>query len=319
MIRHALVLLCTVFAAASGAVSAQTYPDRAVKLVVGFPPGGSNDVIARLIGTKLQDRLKQPFVVENKPGAASMIAAESVAKSPADGYTLLVAPSGALTINPAIYSKVPYDPVADFAPVALLGSFPLVVTVNTASPIKDLKGMVEASKKPSGLNHGVGSSTFQLAAEVLSKDTGAKFTHVNYKGSGPTANALLTGEIDIAILDIAAVASLIKGGKLRALAVSTAKRAALLPEIPSVAELGIRGYDISIWTGLVAPKGTPETVIERLRGALKEVLADADYISRLQNLGTETGNADSAAFGKQIASDLAKWTAVAKAAGIKAD
>ncbi|MFN0164285.1 MAG: Bug family tripartite tricarboxylate transporter substrate binding protein, partial [Burkholderiales bacterium] len=262
MIRNLFAVALSVLVAFSGGVGAQGYPDRTVKLVVGFPPGGTNDVIARLIAAKLQERFKQTFVVENKPGAASMIAAESVAKSPADGYTLLVAPSGALTINPAIYSKVPYDPVADFAPVALLGSFPLVVTVNNASPLKDLKGMVEASRKAaSGLNHGVGSSTFQLAAEVLSKDSGAKFTHVNYKGSAATANALLTGEIDIAVIDIAPVAPLIRGGKLRALAVSTAKRAALLPEVPTVGELGIKGYDISIWTGLVTPKGTPESVI----------------------------------------------------------
>ncbi len=317
---QALAALVTI-AAASGAVAQSSYPDKPVKVVVGFAPGGTNDILARLISSKLQERLKQPFVVDNKAGAASIIAAEYSAKAAPDGYTLFVASSGALTINPALYSKLSYDPAKDFTPVALLGSFPLVVAVNSASPIKDLKGLVEFGKQvPSGsVNHGVGSSTFQLAAEILARDTGLKFTHIPYKGTAPTLNALLAGDVTVAILDISPLVPQIKAGKIRALAVTTAKRSPILPDVPTVAEAGVAGYDVPIWTGLVVPKGTPPEVTNRLRDALKEILAEKDVIAGLEKIGMEPGNTDAAAFGRQIAGDLAKWTAVAKSAGIKAD
>lgn len=319
LLAQALLVMAAL--AASQAGWTQTYPDRPVKLIVGFAPGGTNDILARLVAPRLQEHLKQPFVVENKPGAASMVAAEFSANAPPDGYTLFVASSGALTINPAIYSKINYDPVNDFTPVALLGSFPLVLTVNSASSIKDLKGLIEAGKRaPNGsIDHGVGSSTFQLAAEVFGRDTGVKFNHIPYKGTGPTVTALLSGEIQMAIVDIAAIVPLVNSGRLRALAVTTAARSAVLPDVPSVAEGGVKGYDVFIWTGLVVPKRTPAEVSVRLRTALKEILAEKDVAVRLRALGMEPGHTDSAAFARQISADLARWSAVAKAANIKAD
>lgn len=306
--------------AAAGA-QAQSYPTRPVKVIVGFAPGGTNDILARVIATKLQERLKQPFVVENKAGAASLIAAEFAAKAPADGYTLFVASSGALTINPAIYRKLNYDPAKDFTPVALLGSFPLVVTTSVGSGIKDTKGLVEASKRApnQALDHGVGSSTFQLAAEVLARDLGIKFNHIPYKGSGPTVTALLGGEVPVAILDIAAVVPHIKAGKLNAVAVTTAQRSSSLPNVPTLAESGAKGYDVSIWTGLVVPTGAPAEAINQLRHALKDILVEPDVVARLQELGMEPGHSDGAVFGRLITSDASRWAAVAKAANIKAD
>jgi len=303
------------------ASNAQPYPDKPVKVVVGFAPGGTNDVLARLFASKLQERLKQSFVVENKPGAASMIAAESVARSPADGSTLLIASSGAMTVNPAIYPKISYDPVADFVPIALLGSFPLVVTVNASSPMKTLKDLATAAKgAPNGsLDHGVGSSSFQLAAELLAREQGIKFNHVPYKGSGPAVTALLGGEVPVAVLDVAAVLPQLKAGKLRALAVTTAHRSSVLPDVPTVAESGLPGYDVAIWTGLVAPKATQGEVQTRLRSAIKDILQEKEVRDRIQSLGMEPGHTDAAAFSRLIATDLAKWASAAKGANIKVE
>jgi tripartite-type tricarboxylate transporter receptor subunit TctC len=297
------------------------YPEKPVKVEVGFAPGGTNDILARLISVKLQQRLKQPFIVENKPGANSIIAAESVAKGPADGYTIFVASSGAMTVNPAVYSKLPYDPIKDFQPVAVLGSFPLVVAVNADSTVRqlaDLKALA-SQKKDGTLAHGVATSAFQLAAELYSRETGLKFLHVNYKGTGPVVTALLGGEVDVAFVDIAAVVPQIKGGKLRALAVTTSERSAVLPEVPTVAESGTPGYDVPIWTGLVVPAKTPAEVANTLRKALKDILAEPEVIKQLQALGMEPGHLEGAAFGKLIASDITRWTALAKSADIKAD
>lgn len=304
-----------------GASQAQVYPDKPVKVVVGFAPGGTNDILARLFATKLQERLKQPFVVDNKAGAASMIAAEYSAKAAPDGYTLFVASSGALTINPAIYSKISYDPARDFVPVALLGSYPLVVTVNAASPIKTLKDLIAAGKQaPNGqLDHATGSSTFQLASELLARSIGITLNQVPYKGTGPVAAALMGGEVPFSVADIASVLPLIKAGKLRGVAVTTAQRSSSLPDIPTVAEAGFPGYDVAIWTGLVVPKGTPKDVVERVKSSLKDILADKDTRDRIHSLGMEPGNADSAEFGRLIGTDLARWTQLAKAANIKAD
>jgi tripartite-type tricarboxylate transporter receptor subunit TctC len=320
-------LACQAFAAAlalgaSCAALAQSgYPDKPVKVVVGFAPGGTNDILARLISQKLQERFKQPFVVDNRPGANSAIAAEYVAKAPPDGYTIFVASSGALTVNPALYPKLAYNPVKDYVPVALLGSFPLVVAVNVASPVKDLKGLIAAAKQPphKSIDNAVSSSSFQLAAEILARDTGIKFNHIPYKGTGPAISALLGSEVQVTIVDIAPLIPQIKAGKLRALAVTTSRRSTMLPDVPTVAEAGVPGYEVPIWTGLVVPKGTPAEVTNPLKEALKEILAEKDVVMRMEALGMEPGNTDSAAFARQISGDLAKWTSIAKSTKFKAD
>ncbi len=301
--------------------SAQAYPDKPVKIVVGFAPGGTNDILARLIAVKLQEKLKQGFVVENKPGANSSIGNDFVAKARPDGYTLLVSSSGGLTTNPILMKNLPYDPAKDFEPIALLGTFPLVVTVPATLPVKNFAELVQFAKtQPEGkLNHGTPTTSFVLVAETLTEKTGMKFNHILYKGSGPVVTGLIGGEIQVGVLDSPAVVAQVKGGKLKALAVTTGKRSAALPDVPTVAEAGYSGYDTPIWTALVAPKGTPEPVLATLRTAVAEILKEKDTVDRMQALGLDPGDADHAALARRITSDIARWSAVARTAGIKAE
>ena len=312
-------LACTVLGlcALSSAAHAE-YPDRPVSVVVGFAPGGTNDILARLIAAKLQEKLKQTFVVENRAGANSIIAAEYVNRAKPDGYTIFVASSGALTINPAVYSKLGYQS-SDFKPVALLGSFPLVVSANAdfpANTLADLKA-IASERSDHTLNHGVGSSTFQLAAEYYASQADLDLVNINYRGTGPAVTAMLGNEVDIGFFDIAGVIAQIKAGKIKALAVTTAERSPLLPEVPTIAESGVSGYDVPIWTALVVSKETPDDVVHTLQGALTEILKDPDTVAKYEPLGMTPGNADGAALQKRIDEDLARWNKVAKDANIQ--
>ncbi len=321
---HALIAsataFCSILTLPAPAVAQAAYPDRPVRIVVGFPPGGTNDILARLIAEKLQGQLKQGFVVENKPGAASAIGNDLVAKAPPDGYTLLVSSSGGLTTNPVLMKGLPYDPVKDFEPIALLASFPLVVTVPASLPVNNFAELVKFSKtwKDGRLDHGTPTTSFILVAETLTEAAGVKFNHVQYKGSGPAVMGLLGGETQVAIVDSPAVIPHIKAGKLKALAVTTGQRSAALPDVPTVAESGYAGYDTPIWTALMAPKGTPETVLEKLRAAVAEMLKEPGTVQKMHTLGLDPGNTDSAGLAKRIESDIARWRRVAKAANIEA-
>lgn len=299
--------------------SANSYPEKAVNIVVGFAPGGTNDILARLIAAKLQDKLKQGFVVDNKPGANSAIGTGFVAKAKADGYTLLVSSSGGLTVNPVVMKGLTYDPVKELEPIALLGSFPLIITVPSALPVNNLKELAAYSKqtKHGALDHGVASSSFQLAAEVLSTTSGIKFNHVPYRGSGPVVTAMLGQEIQVGVLDSAAVMPQVKAGKFKALAVTTGKRSAAFPDIPTVAEAGFPNYDVTIWTALMAPKGTPAPILAKLRSTLKEILNDKDTVEKMHALGMDPGNVDSDSLAKRISSDIERWASVAKTANIQ--
>lgn len=305
----------------AGQVFAQSgaYPEKPVKIVVGFAPGGTNDILARIVATKLGDRLKQSVVVENKPGANSAVGNDLVAKSKPDGYTLLVSSSGGLTANPVIMKNLPYNPEKDFEPIALLGTFPLVVTTNSQLPFGNYAGLVDYAKRSRDgeLNHAAITSSFVLVAEMLAKESQLKLTNINYRGSGPAVSALLGGEIDFALVDIAAVMGQVKAGKLKALAVTTPKRSSALPDVPTVAEAGFKGFDATIWTALMAPKGTPEEVLSRIRPAIKEILAEKDTIDKLRTLGMEPGDTDGVALSRRISRDIRTWTDVAKRAGIK--
>ena len=323
--RHHLraIAYCAAFTCGSFAfpsfASAQAYPDKPVKLVVGFAPGGTNDILARLFAAKLQDKLKQTFIVENKAGANSAIGNDFVAKSKNDGYTLLVSSSGGMTTNPILMKNLPYDPVKDFEPIALLGSFPLVITVPASLPVKNFNELVQFSKtsKDGKLDHGTPTTSFVLVAETLTASAGIRFNHILYKGSGPVVTGLLGGEIQVGVLDSPAVITQVKAGKLKALAVTTGKRSAALPDVPTIAESGIAGYDVPIWTALMAPKGTPEPVLTKLRTAVGEVLKEKDTVEKMTSLGLDPGDADSVALSRRISADIARWTAVAKAANIK--
>lgn len=317
--RGASALAITVLALHAPGAMAQAYPERTVKIVVGFAPGGTNDILARLIAQKLQDKLKQGFIVENRPGANSAIGNDFVAKSKADGYTLLVSSSGGLTTNPILMKNLPYDPVKDFEPIALLGSFPLVVTVPASLPVKNLAELVQYAKttKDGKLDNGTPTTSFVLVAETLTERAGLKFNHILYKGSGPVVAGLLSGEIQVGVLDSPAVVAQVKGGKVKALAVTTGKRSSALPDVPTVAESGYPGYDIPIWTALMAPKGTPEPVLAKLRAAVAEILKEKDTIEKMDTFGLEPGDADSAALARRISADIARWSSVAKSANIR--
>ncbi len=297
------------------------YPEKPVTVVVGFAPGGSNDILARLVSSELQKRLGSSFVVENRPGAASMISANHVKQAEPNGYTLLVVSSGGLTINPAVYApgRVTYDPLKDFTHIALLAQYPYVlVTGPKMADVKDLKDFIDRAKKAEQpLTHGTASSAMQLVAASFARDAGINITHIPYKGSGPTATDLMGGQTDFAILDTAAVIPLIESGRLKALAVTSKDRAAALKDVPTIAEVAVPDFDATLWTGLVGPAGLPHEVVDTLTKTLNDVLNDPAVTARFHELGMNPSSIRGEAMATTVTSDLERWTAVAQEAGIR--
>jgi len=317
------LFLLAAFAMQCGAVQAQiadAYPSKPVRFVVGFPPGGANDILGRLVGAKLQERLGQSFVVENKPGANAIIATEFVAKSPPDGYTLLIGASGAMTFNPGLYDKLPYDPVRDFAPVTMIGSFPLVLTVSPAIGVASVKELVALAKaRPGSLNYGAGSTPFQLAAELFKIQTGTDFKHVPYKGSAATVTALLGNEIAMTFVDSPPVVAQIRAGKLRGLAITSPRRAAFMPEMPTVIEAGVPDFEVVLWTSLFAPAGTPPAIVRKLQGEIAKIVQLPEIRERMTAIGIDPIGGLPEELASQLRADLERWTRVARTAGIKAN
>jgi tripartite-type tricarboxylate transporter receptor subunit TctC len=317
MVRCLIAALA--LALAAGAAAQGNYPGGPVKLVVGFPPGGANDILGRLVGAKLQDAWGQPVLVENKPGANAIIATEFVAKSAPDGHTLLVGASGAMTFNPGLYDKLPYDPVRDFAPVTLLGSFPLVLAVHPSLPVQSVKELIAHARDAGGkLNYAAGSTPFQLAAELFKMQAGVSIAHVPYKGSAAAVNSVMANDTQLTFVDAPPVVGQIRGGKLRGLAVTSSTRAASLPELPTMAEAGMADFEVVLWASLFAPAGTPRPVIDRIQQQVAKTLQMADVRERLLGLGiTPVGNTPDE-LSAILKADLEKWTRVAKSAGVKA-
>jgi tripartite-type tricarboxylate transporter receptor subunit TctC len=314
--RLFLALLAVLLGCAPAA--AETYPSRPIRLVVGYTPGGGNDLIARIVGARLQEKLGQPIVVDNKPGAQSIVAAELVAKAAPDGYTLLIAASGPLTINPAVYAKLPYDPVRDFVPVSLLAEFPLLLAVGAEQPIKSVRELVEYGRAhPNLANYASSATPFQLAAELFNQRTGSKFQHIPYRGSGDAVQAVMAGQVLMTLADSGPMAGPLKGGKLRALALTAAKRNPTFPDVPTMAEAGIADLDISLWTGIVAPAGTPAEVVTLLQKAIADTVALPDVRTALLAIAVEPRSTTSDEYRALIARDAARWKAVAGAANIK--
>ena len=315
LLAAALAAAFTTAAAAQGA-----YPAAPVKLVVGFPPGGANDILARLIGAKLQDAWGQPVVTENKPGANAIIATDFVAKSAPDGYTLLIGASGAMTFNPGLYQKLPYDPVRDFAPVTMLGSFPLVLAVNPAVPAQSVQELVAHARSAGGkLNYAAGSTPFQLVAELFKSQTGAAIAHIPYKGSAAAVNSVIANDTQLTFVDAPPVVGQIRGGKVRGLAVTSRTRAATLPELPTMIEAGLADFDVVLWASLFAPAGTPRAVVERIHQGAVKAMQLPEVRERMLALGiTPVGNTPEE-LAALVKADLEKWTRVAKQAGVKAD
>jgi len=298
----------------------QTWPIKPIRLVVGYTPGGGNDLIARIVAAKLQDKLGQPIVVDNKPGAQSIVAAEIVAKAPPDGYTLLVAPSGPLTINPAVYSKLPYDPVRDFVPVSLLAEFPLLLAVGADQPPKTVRELVEYGRaNPKLANYASSATPFQLAAELFNQRTGSSFQHIPYRGSGDAVQAIVAGQVLMAIADSGPMAGPLKSGKLRALGITTAKRPPAFPDVPTFAESGISDMEIDLWTGIVAPNGTPTDVVEHLQDMIEDTVEMPAVRAALEAIFVDPRSTSTQEFAQIIAGDTARWKAVATKANIKLD
>lgn len=314
----------TVFAAAlvvaAAPAAAQNYPTRAIRVVVPFAPGGNVDINARNIAPGLTEALGQQVVVENRPGAGGTIATDLVAKAPPDGYTLLVASSSIMTNGPALYPKLPYDIVRDFAPVGRIAVVPLAIVVHPSLPAKNTRELIAVAKAQDGkllmANAGVGT-TNHLIAELFMIRTGARMTLVPYKGSGPALIDLVAGHVFGHVDQISSALPYIKAGRIRAIAVTTAKRTAALPEVPTLAESGVPGFDASTVTGMLAPARTPRDVVQKLNAALNQVLAQAGVKERFAALGSEVHPSTSEALGAWIRDDLAVWVKVVKQAGIK--
>jgi tripartite-type tricarboxylate transporter receptor subunit TctC len=299
---------------------APAFPLRPIKLIVGFGPGGGNDILARLVAQKFSEGLGQTTLVENKPGAGAMIATEFVAKAAPDGYTLLVGATGAMTINPAVYRNLRYDTLRDFVPVGMIASFPLLICVKAEAPVKSLSELIAYSKaNPAQANYASSSAAFRLATELFKLKTGAPLEHVAYKSSGEMVTAVIAGEVLIALADAPAVAGQIKGGRIRALASTAAERMPEYPEVPTMAEAGVPDLEVRLWSGLFAPAATPDGIVKKLEQQLSAILKLPDVRERLQSLGVDPGAGASQEFAAQIAAETARWAAIAKAANIKLD
>jgi tripartite-type tricarboxylate transporter receptor subunit TctC len=293
------------------------YPTRPIHIIVGFTPGGGNDIIARIVGQKLSESLGQPVIIENKPGGGAIVATEYVAKSAADGYTLLVGASGAMAINPAVYAKLPYDSIRDFVPLSELGSFPLFLIVNASSPIKSVAELVAYAKaNPDKTNYASSSAAFQLVTEQFKQKTGAPMQVIPYKGANDSVMAVISGQVTATIADAGPVSGQVKSGLVRALAVAAPKRTEDFPDVPTMKEAGA-DVDAVLWSGIFAPKDTPPAIARKLEGEFMRIARLPDVIARLKPLGIESVGNASNEFARILASDIARWTEVAKAGNIK--
>jgi tripartite-type tricarboxylate transporter receptor subunit TctC len=308
-------------AALAAPALAQSYPAKPVRIVVPYPPGGPNDIVARTVGQKLSEQLGQPVIVDNKPGASGNIGAESVAKSPADGYTLLLLTTGH-TINPSLYPKLGYDLAKDLAPVTQLTAGPMVVIVNPSLPAKNIKELISLAKaKPGALNFGSagnGSST-HLAPELFSSMAGIKMNHIPYKGSAPALTDLMAGQIQVAFDFMISAMPHVKSGKIKALAVTSTTRSPAAPDLPTVAESGVPGFEVIGWNGLVVPARTPKEIVAKLNAELKKALDQPDTKERFAAQGFSATWTTPEKFGAYIESEHAKWAKVVKDSGAKID
>ena len=299
---------------------ARNFPSKPIRIIVGYVAGGGNDIIARVLSAKMSEGLGQPVIIENKPGAQSIIAAEFVAKAAPDGYTVLMGATGPMSMNPATYSKLPYSPTRDFVPISMIGSFPLILVVDPALPIRSVKELVEYAKaKPNDVNYGASAAPFQLSAELLNQKAGTKFTYIPYKGSNESVNSVMSGQVTMTISDPPPVTGPLKGGRVRALAVTSATRHPSWPELPTMAESGFPDIEVVLWTGFFLPAATPMAIVRRLQDEVARVVRLPEIRERLAAMGVAASGNTSEEFGRIVASDIAKWTAVAKAANIKAD
>jgi len=313
--------LALVLLAALPAALAQSYPSRPVRLIVPFPPGGSTDILARALGQKLAEGLGQAVVIDNRPGAGGSIGADAAAKAAPDGHTLMMGHLGTLAVNPSIYKNLPYDPVKSFAPVSLMAMVPSVLVVNPQVPAANAAELIAYAKaNPGKLAYGSAGagSTSHLTTEYFKLATGTDILHVPYKGIGPMLTDLISGQLSMGLNGAPAVMPHVNSGRLRALAVSGLKRLESLPQIPTLDEAGVKGFDASGWYGIVAPAGTPREIVMRLNAEIRRAMRTLDLLARLDNEGATSAPGSPEEFAAFIVSEIARWAAVLKRAGIEA-
>jgi tripartite-type tricarboxylate transporter receptor subunit TctC len=314
--RLALLLLALAFPA----WAQDAYPSRPVRFILPFPPGGPTDILGRLISERLTAQLGQPVVTENRGGAGGNVGAEAAAKSAPDGYTIvLVAPS--LAISPTLYAKLNYDPVKDLTPISLVATVPNVVLTQSAHPATLREFIAAAKAKPGGMNFGSGGSgtSNHLAGELFNILTGAKLTHVPYKGVNLAMQDVLAGRIDFVVIGVPAAAPHVKSGKLRALAVIAPQRLPALPEVPTITEAGLPGFEVTTWYGILAPAGTPRPIIARLNAELVKVMHSPEMKERLAGIGTDAVTSTPEEFAAYIQAEIGKWGDVIRKANLRAD
>jgi tripartite-type tricarboxylate transporter receptor subunit TctC len=315
-------ILAVLLAAFATAAYAQPYPSKPIHFIVPYPAGGPLDTVARLLGQKVSESVHQPVVVENKPGAGGNIGADYVAKAAPDGYTILMGAVATHAINPTLYRNIPYDPVKDFAPVTEVAWTPNVLVVNPSLPVSNVKEFIAYAKAhPGELNFGSGStgSAGHLAGELFKTMAGVQMVHVPYKGAGPAMQDLIGGQIQLMFDNLASSLGQVRAGKVRALAVTTAKRSTLAPELPTIAESGLPGFDISTWFGIFAPGGTPQPVVQRLHDAFVAALHAPDVQATMKKMGAEPVGNTPEEFAAYIRAEARKYAKVIEASGAKVD
>jgi tripartite-type tricarboxylate transporter receptor subunit TctC len=314
------IVALAVFAAAPQLAAAQAYPSKPVRLVVPFPPGGSTDIVARIVAQKLGERLGQQVVVENRGGAGGTIGTETVAKSAPDGHTLVLGTTSTHVVAPSVYQKIGYDPIKDFAPISLLAVTPYLLVVNPdlkVSSLKEFVGYVKA--RPGKLNYasaGTGSTT-HLAMEMLKTEAGLYIVHIPYNGNGPAGTAVIAGQVEVLFGSLPAVLPHAKSGRVRPIAVGTPKRSPSLPDVPTVAESGFPGFDASLWLAIMAPAGTPPAVIDRLHKETLAAIAAPDAADALNKAGAEPITSTPAELAGMVKDGVAKYAKVIKQAGVE--
>ena len=312
-----LAVLCTFLLA--GNCLAQDYPNKPVRFIVPYAPGGSSDILARTLGQKLAEAMGQPFIIDNRPGAGSMVGTDALAKSPADGYTIILSDMPH-TINPSINSKVPYDPVKDFSPVSVISVSPMFLFVHPsfeAKSVKELIALAKAQPNKFAIASGGNGATTHLVAELLQASAGIKLTHVPYKGAGPAIADVAAGQVPITFTSMATAAPLVKAGRLRVLGVTSSKRLAAFPDVPTFEESGLTGLTFEHWWGIMAPARTPAAIVAKLHGEIVKALAAPDVRDRFTALAVEPRTNTPDQFRALIESDLVRWAKVVRDAGIK--
>jgi tripartite-type tricarboxylate transporter receptor subunit TctC len=316
--QYALMAACLLFAVHSAAAEddAARYPTRPIHIIVGFAAGGGNDVIARIFAQKLSEDLGQPVIVENKPGAGAIVATDYVAKSVADGYTLLVGATG-MALNQSIYAKLPYDSLRDFVAISELVTYPLLLIVAASSPIKSVNDLVAYAKaNPDKTNYASSSASFQLVTELFKQKTGAPMQAIPYKSANEMVLAVVSGQVTTAFADAGPVSPQVKAGTVRALAVASPRRMEDFPDVPTMKEAGA-DVDAILWTGVFAPKATPPEIVRKLEGEFMRIAKMPDVAGRLKALGIEAVGGSSDEFTKLLSADIARWGEVAKAANVR--